>query len=79
MTVVQVGEFKARFSEMIDAVRAGQTIVIVDGRKRRKVAALIPYAQLPSGTPRRLGILATVASVSFAQDCAITAEQLLSA
>ncbi len=42
MQTVQVGEFKARFSEMIDSVRAGQTIVVAYGRNHEKVAALIP-------------------------------------
>jgi antitoxin (DNA-binding transcriptional repressor) of toxin-antitoxin stability system len=77
MQTVQVGEFKARFSEMIDSVRAGQTIVVAYGRNQEKVAALIPYAQLETGVPRRLGSLAGVASVSFADDFAMTDEELL--
>jgi antitoxin (DNA-binding transcriptional repressor) of toxin-antitoxin stability system len=79
MQTVQVGEFKARFSEMIDSVRAGQTIVVAYGRNQEKVAALIPYAQLEAGSPRRLGSLVGVASVSFADDFAMTDEELLGA
>ena len=53
MQTIQVGEFKARFSEMIDSVRAGETIVVAYGRNQEKVAALIPYDQLPASQPRQ--------------------------
>lgn len=78
MQTIQVGEFKARFSEMIDSVRAGETIVVAYGRNQEKVAALIPYDQLPTQQPRQLGTLVGIASVSFAPDFAITDEELLS-
>lgn len=79
MQTIQVGEFKARFSEMIDSVRSGETIVVAYGRNQEKVAALIPYAQLSAGTPRQLGTLTGVASINFADDFAITDEELLDA
>ena len=79
MQTIQVGEFKARFSEMIDSVRAGETIVVAYGRNQQKVAALIPYDQLPQRQPRRLGVLAGVAQVGFADDFAISDEELLGA
>ena len=77
MQTIQVGELKARFSEIIDAVRGGETIVVAYGRNQEKVAALIPYDQLPASQPRQLGSLAGKASVSFANDFAMTDEELL--
>ena len=79
MQTIQVGEFKARFSEMMDCVRDGQTIVVAYGRNQEKVAALIPYAQLAVGAPRSLGTLAKVASVAFDQEFEITDAELLGA
>lgn len=79
MQTVQVGEFKARFSEMMDCVREGQTIVVAYGRNQEKVAALIPYAQLEAGAPRTLGTLAKVASVTFDPDFELTDAELLGA
>jgi prevent-host-death family protein len=79
MQTIQVGELKARFSEIIDSVRAGETIVVAYGRNQEKVAALIPYAQLPNHEPRQLGTLAGIASVHFADDFAMTDEELLGA
>jgi antitoxin (DNA-binding transcriptional repressor) of toxin-antitoxin stability system len=79
MQTVQVGEFKARFSEIIESVKAGETVVVAYGRNQEKVAALIPYVQLPTQQPRQLGTLAGVASVTFADDFAMTDEELLGA
>ena len=79
MQTIQVGEFKARFSEMIDSVRAGETIIVAYGRNQEKVAALIPYDQLPDSQPRQLGVLADKATVAFSDDFAMTDEELLGA
>lgn len=79
MQTVQVAEFKARFSEMIEAVRAGETVVVSYGRGRENVAALIPYAQLPALEPRRLGLLAGQARVQFAEDFSLSEDAFLQA
>jgi len=79
MQTVQVGEFKARFSEIIEAVRAGETVVVSYGRRRENVAALIPFSQLPATGPRLLGVLAGQASATFAPDFEISDDDLLRA
>ena len=78
MQTLKVSDFKARFSEMIDSVRAEETVVVAYGRNRKKVAALVPYDQLPTIQPRRTGTLAGIASVSFSNEFNITDEELLS-
>lgn len=79
MQTIQVGEFKARFSEIIEAVRAGETVVVSYGRSRENVAALIPFNQLPAAEPRNLGILSGQASVTFAPDFEMSDDELLRA
>ncbi len=79
MQTIPVGEFKARFSEIIDLVKEGETVVVSYGRNRERVAALVPYAQLPQAKPRQLGVLAGKARVDFADDFAIHDEELLGA
>ncbi len=79
MQTVQVGEFKARFSEIIESVKGGETVVVAYGRNQEKVAALIPYDQLPARQPRQLGVLAGKAGVRFGDDFAMTDEELLGA
>lgn len=79
MQTIPVGEFKARFSEIIDLVRDGETVVVSYGRNRERVAALVPYAQAPLAQPRPLGLLAGKVQVDFADDFALDDDALLMA
>lgn len=79
MKTMTVGEFKSRFSEALDAVRDGETIVVSYGRNHRKVAAMVPYSNLKPLNKRPLGILKSKASVKFSRDFAITDGQFLKA
>jgi antitoxin (DNA-binding transcriptional repressor) of toxin-antitoxin stability system len=74
-----VGEFKAHFSAALDAVLAGQTVVVAFGRNRRKVAAMVPYASLEKKRPRKLGILEGKVKVVFSRGFKMTDDELLSA
>jgi antitoxin (DNA-binding transcriptional repressor) of toxin-antitoxin stability system len=79
MKTMTVGEFKARFSEALDAVRAGETIIVAYGRNRRKIAAMVPYAEVTKAAKRPLGLLKGKARVGFARDFKLGDEELLSA
>ena len=43
MKTMSVGELKPNFSAAIAGVKAGEDIIISYGRKKEKVAAIIPY------------------------------------
>ena len=45
METVSIGKLKARFSEVLERVRQGEQIVISYGKKREKVAVIIPYSE----------------------------------
>jgi antitoxin (DNA-binding transcriptional repressor) of toxin-antitoxin stability system len=79
MKTMTVGEFKARFSEALDAVRGGETIIVAYGRSRRKIAAMVPYAGLKQAARRPLGLLKGKAKVGFAKDFELGDDDLLSA
>ena len=79
MKTMTVGEFKARFSEALDAVREGETIVVSYGRNHRKVAAMVPYSELKPTKKRPLGLLKAKARVSFGRDFALTDDDFLKA
>ena len=79
MKTMTVGEFKARFSEALDAVRDGETIIVSYGRNHRKVAAMVPYSELKLPKKRPLGLLKSKARIAFRRDFALTDEQLLDA
>ena len=58
MKTLTVGELKAKFSEVLAQVKDGQKIIISFGRKREKVAVLVPYLQYGAKKPaRKLGLL----------------------
>jgi len=80
MKIMTVGEFKTQFSAALDAVQAGETIVVSYGRDHRKVAAMVPYDVLmQSGKKRPLGLLKGKVRVRFAADFALDDETLLQA
>ena len=76
MKTMQVGEFKARFSEVLDAVEGGEEVAISFGKKKEKIAVLVPYAKYMRKSPRRLGILEDTAAFSM-NGFPITDEELL--
>jgi prevent-host-death family protein len=77
MKTMQVGDLKARFSEVIERVRNGEEIVISFGRKRENVAALIPYAVYRRRNRVKLGLLRGRAKVAFGDDFKMNPEELL--
>jgi antitoxin (DNA-binding transcriptional repressor) of toxin-antitoxin stability system len=79
MKTMTVGEFKSRFSEALEAVRDGETIVVSYGRNHRKVAAMVPYSDLAAGKKRPLGLLKSKARVKFGRDFALEDEPFLKA
>lgn len=61
MKTMTVGEFKAQFSTVLDRIKQGETVVICHGRRREKIAALVPYRQI-AVSERPLGLLKDRAS-----------------
>jgi antitoxin (DNA-binding transcriptional repressor) of toxin-antitoxin stability system len=79
MKTMTVGMFKTHFSDVLDAVEAGETIVVSYGRDHRKVAAMVPYGSLKQSEKRPLGLLKGKVSVRFAADFSLDDEALLQA
>jgi prevent-host-death family protein len=75
MKTFAVGEFKTHFSEIIERVRSGEEIIITDGKKKEKVAVVVPYAAYE--TKRiRLGLLQD-RSIKIHDDFKMTGEKML--
>jgi prevent-host-death family protein len=75
MKTFAVGDFKTHFSEIIERVRAGEEIIISYGKRKEKVAVLIPYAAYKTKTIR-LGLLQDK-SLKIHDDFKMTEEELL--
>lgn len=78
MRNLTISELKAGFAEVISAVQAGESIIVCYGRKKRRVAALVPYAKFSAGAgKRRLGTLKEKASFTLRKGYALSDKMLL--
>ncbi len=76
MKMLAVGEFKSHFSEVLDEVRRGEEFVVCYGRKKEKVAVVIPYGKYAK-KPVVLGVREGVATYRIKDDFEMTDEELL--
>lgn len=77
MKTLQVGEFKRRFSEVLDSVRDGDEVAITYGKKREKVAILMPFDKYRKKNKRKLGLAEQNGSCVFHDDYEITDDEFL--
>jgi prevent-host-death family protein len=79
MKSIAVGEFKAQFSSVIKELQEGHPIAITYGKKRTKLAVLVPYDQFVKSAERQIGVLQGKASYVIHDDFTITDEAFLTA
>ena len=80
MRMLTIGEFKAQFSDLLTAVQAGESVVVCYGRKRERVAVLVPYTEFSAQAGKRpLGLLKGSASFSVGDDFKLSDEAFLAA
>jgi len=77
MKNLQVGEFKSKFSKVIEDIRNVEEITISFGKKKEKIAVLIPYSKYKKKSQRKLGILENKASFKLDKDFKISDDELL--
>ncbi len=80
MKTMTVGELKAQFSEVLgQMVKNGEPVAISFGKKKQKIAAIIPYSQLKPQTERALGLMKGRARCVIHDDFALSDEEMLGA
>lgn len=77
MQTFTIGELKARFSEVLEKVKNGKEILISYGKKREKVAVIVPYSTYVSKPERKLGLLKGRAECIIHDDFEISEEEML--
>ncbi len=77
MKTMPVGELKSHFSEVIEAIKKGEQIVISYGKKKKKIAVIIPFSQYAKENGIKLGLLKNKANCEFANDFEMTTEELV--
>lgn len=78
MQTMTVGHFKSHFSQVLDIVQHGEDVVISFGKKKEKIAVLVPYDRYEGKPQRILGLLADKATFSISADFKINDDELLS-
>ncbi len=77
MKNLQVGEFKANFSEVLEKVQQGESFGIVYGKNKKLVAEINPPKSHRKGKKRKFGILDGKVKITISDDFKITEEELL--
>ena len=77
MDPLTVGEFKARFSEVMDTIRRGKEVVLCFGKKKRKLAVVVPYEKFAEKNRRKIGALEKKASCRITDGFKITDDEFL--
>lgn len=76
MKTLPVGEFKTHFSEVLEDIKKGDEVAISYGKKKEKIAVLVPYAKYAGKSTRTIGILEKKASYRISDDFTIADEDL---
>ena len=77
MTQLTVGEFKAKFSDVLQKLLQGQEVVVSYGKKKEKIGVIIPYESYKKKKKIKLGLLEGKVSVKFAKDFKMTIDEFL--
>ncbi|HEB09738.1 MAG TPA: type II toxin-antitoxin system Phd/YefM family antitoxin [Spirochaetales bacterium] len=62
---------------MIEAIKNGEEIVISYGKKKKKIAVIIPFSQYAKENGVKPGLLKNKANCELADDFEITTEELV--
>jgi len=77
MKTLQVGEFKSHFSEVIENIKKGEEVAISFGKKKEKIAVLVPYSKYMKKVSRKIGLLEKKASFTLSSDFKVSDETFL--
>ena len=77
MKTLQVGEFKSHFSEVIENIKNGEEVAISFGKKKEKIAVLVPYSKYMKKVSRKIGLLENKASFTLSSDFKVSDETFL--
>jgi prevent-host-death family protein len=77
METLGIGEIKAHFADILERVRGGERIVVGYGKKKEKVAVIVPYAEYRPVEHRKLGLLQGKAQFEVRDDFEMSDREVL--
>ena len=78
MKTLAVGELKANFSSVLDEVKHGHPVAIGFGKRKTKLAVIVPYEQYRKTAKIQIGILDGRVRCRIKKDFKISDKELLS-
>jgi antitoxin (DNA-binding transcriptional repressor) of toxin-antitoxin stability system len=79
MKIISVGEFKSKFSQILDWIQNGEEVIVSYGRKKEEVAVLIDIKKHRKSARRKFGILEGKSSFKIHKGFEMTDEDVLNA
>jgi prevent-host-death family protein len=77
MKTLGIGEVKAHFSDILERVKGGEKVIVSYGKKKEKVAVIVPYAEYQPKGQRKLGLLQGKARFEIRGTFKMSDEELL--
>ncbi|MCP4756403.1 MAG: type II toxin-antitoxin system Phd/YefM family antitoxin [Proteobacteria bacterium] len=77
MKTISTGEFKGNLSSVLKSIMEGEEYAISYGKKKEKVAVILPYSKYVKENPRKLGLLSTKGKFKIADGFKMSEEELL--
>ena len=77
MKTITTGDFKVNMASVLKEIMEGEEYAISYGKRKEKVAVILPYSRYVSKNPRKLGLLAKKGSFKISKDFKMTEEELL--
>ena len=76
MQTISLTKIQTAFPDIIAGIEVGEEILISSAETQKNVAVIVPYDAWQKTKPRVLGTLQNRGSVEFAEDFALTDEEL---
>lgn len=77
MKTLSTGEFKLHLSSVLKSIMEGEEYIISYGKKKKKIAVVIPYSKYVKKNPRKLGLLSKKGNFSLKKDFKMSEEELI--
>ena len=77
MKTLGIGEIKAHFSDILERVKGGEKVIVGYGKRKEKVAVIVPYTEYQPKERRKLGLLQGKARFELRAGFKMSDEELL--
>ncbi len=77
MKTISTGEFKLNLASVLKNIMEGEEYAISYGKKKEKVAVILPYSKYVTKNPRKLGLLAKKGGFKMKKDFKMSEEELI--